>query len=114
MKIGKPFPFFTVTSLYFQLPWTSGTLVCKHCKLDSLNVQLSSDGASNEAVCNDEKGWIEWPSWAYTYNNTYAECGPWGIGHTDYKISLTLNGKTYITDENSARANGPIEGTCDW
>ena len=37
----------------------------------------------------------------------YAECSGWTSGNNDFTIKLILNGQTYLTDENTAKAHGP-------
>ena len=75
--------------VYFQIAWTSGSLPCQYGK----NGEMRS--FSREA----------------TYNRTYAQCSPWTKDNPSYTITLTLNGVTYTTDENTAISNGPITGS---
>ena len=80
--------------VYYQIPWTSGSLTCKF--------QSKYGGP----ILN-----LETFSHQVTYHGTYAQCPSWTQGNPTYIITLTLNGVTYTTDENTALLNGPIDGT---
>lgn len=79
--------------VYYQIPWTSGSLTC--------NFQLKNGGP----ILN-----METFSHPVTYHGTYAQCPSWTRGNTNYIITLTLNGVTYTTDENTAISKGQIDG----
>ena len=48
-----------------------------------------------------------------TYHGGYAECSGWTKGNPDYNIKLKLNGKEYVTDEQTAISIGPYRGKCN-
>ena len=84
-------------TVFYQIPWTSGSLACFYGKADLM------------AKCK-----FRWmcPSMDVTYHGTYAECGIWNWKHVldmpSYIVTLTLHGITYTTSENAAISNGPI------
>lgn len=80
--------------VYYQIRWTSGILVCKY--------------SSGNTVANS----VVWNKFSRnaTYHGTFAQCDRWTKGNPSYSISLTLNGKTFTTDENTAISNGKING----
>ena len=77
-----------LSNVYYQITYTGiGTLHCAYRK----------DGYSGDFsnLLGDA-----------TYYSRYAECSPWTKGNPDYTIRLTLDNKTYFTDENAAIAKG--------
>ena len=56
-----------------------------------------------------KKGTSGWTaiSGTSTYNSRYAECSGWSKGNPDYDIKLELNGKEFLTDEETAISKGP-------
>ena len=75
--------------VYFQIPWSSGTLACKY-----------TDSGGNWKNFDD----------VATYHGYFAQCSPWTKGNPSRSITLTLNGVTYNTNENTAILNGEING----
>ena len=76
-------------SIYYQVAWTSGTLVCYYSK-DGSNLKKFGSNA--------------------TYHDTYAECSSWTKGNPSYTITLKLNNRTFTTNETAAISNGLITG----
>ena len=76
-------------NVYFQIPWSSGTLACKY----------TDDGGNWKNFDKDA-----------TYHDYFAQCSPWNKGNPSRSISLSLNGVTYNTNENTAISNGAING----
>ena len=54
-------------------------------------------------------GWVDIGNQS-TYHGGYAECSGWTKGNPDYNIKLKLNGKEYVTDEQTAISIGPYRG----
>ena len=76
-------------NVYFQIPWSSGTLACKYT--------------------DDRGNWKKFVKDA-TYHDYFAQCSPWTKGNHSRSILLTLNGVKYFTNEPSAISNGAING----
>ena len=78
--------------VYYQISHEVGELTCEH-RLDGSSNYTKFLGSSK-------------------YYNGYAECSKWPKGSTTHVIKLTVNERTYSTDESTALELGshPLSG----
>ena len=73
-------------TVYYQIAYASGRLNC----------QFKTKSSSSWRTMRGSN-----------YHIGYAECAGWAKGNPEYDIKLELNGKEYLTDEETAVAKGP-------
>ena len=79
--------------------WVHFQVACSGCQPNQLGCQYRKHG--------EGLAWAGSFSQPNNYHSDYAEYTGWPKGNPNYDIKVWVNGKEYVTDEETALSNGP-------